>query len=416
MTPITGPSPATAVPDAIVAMPGQTSVQQPATGLRPGGRDGPLPGVRRRGNSNLAPPPGQAPGGGAAGRRRGRRAAPAGQACPRQALPPVPVRGLTRGAMANGRCRCTAAKAPGRAPPRDFHARGRAHHARDDAQTGPGAKYRVHTRHCPWWSARRGRLMASGCARICPGDCRRRRFRRSWRGPSHPSQVAFEAKAASTACSGARVPTVRVGWPGIPGTSSESPGQLPRGRRHARRDGMRGGGSPRRRRGGPHGRRAEPVWARAEAAVLAPWRAAIKRARMIRRLIASRDRAAGENSDANALTSLRPGTCPSGGGGGGTAAVRAGAPAVALPRGGAASEGSATQPMNSGAGGGTAAARAEAPAAAVAAKGGAASEGSATKPMNSDAGGGTAAARAEALPRPLPPKAGRQAKVPGLDP
>ena len=72
----------------------------------------------------------------------------------------------------------------------------------------------------------------------------------------------------------------------------------------------------------------------------------------------------------------RWGVCPGGG------AVRPG---------GAASEGSATQPMNSGAGGGTAATHAEAPAAAVAPKGGAASEGSETQPMNSGAGGGMAA-------------------------
>ena len=93
--------------------------------------------------------------------------------------------------------------------------------------------------------------------------------------------------------------------------------------------------------------------------------------------------------------------------GGGTAAARAEAPAAAVaPKGGAASEGSATQPMNSDAGGGPAAARAEAPAAAVAAKGGAASEDSATQPMNSGAGGGTAGARAEAPAAAVAPKGG----------
>src|SRR5208282_3502973 len=61
MTPITAPSPTTAVPDAIVALPGQAPVQQPATGLRPGGRDGPLRNGNPRGDPSLAPPPGQAP-------------------------------------------------------------------------------------------------------------------------------------------------------------------------------------------------------------------------------------------------------------------------------------------------------------------------------------------------------------------
>jgi len=38
MTPITAPPPTTAVPDSTAALPGQAPVQQPATGLRPGGR------------------------------------------------------------------------------------------------------------------------------------------------------------------------------------------------------------------------------------------------------------------------------------------------------------------------------------------------------------------------------------------
>jgi len=82
MTPITAPSPTTADPDDIVAMPGQASVQQPATGLRPGGRDGPLRNGNPRGNPNLAPPPGQAPG----GRLSGAKVRAAGCAC-RTSLP-----------------------------------------------------------------------------------------------------------------------------------------------------------------------------------------------------------------------------------------------------------------------------------------------------------------------------------------
>src|SRR5208282_699360 len=100
------------------------------------------------------------------------------------------------------------------------------------------------------------------------------------------------------------------------------------------------------------------------------------RARMIKRLMKSPDRSARcAELGQNAMQPRPPGACPGGG------AVRPG---------GAAIEGSETQPMNRGAGGGTAAARAEAPAAAVAPKGKAASEGSETQPMNRGAGGGTA--------------------------
>jgi hypothetical protein len=78
MTPITAKSPTTAAPDAIDALPGQASGQQPATGLRPGGRDGPLRNGNPRGNPHLAP-------------RCGAKARTTGCAC-------------RAPAMANGRC------------------------------------------------------------------------------------------------------------------------------------------------------------------------------------------------------------------------------------------------------------------------------------------------------------------------
>jgi len=175
------------------------------------------------------------------------------------------------------------------------------------------------------------------------------------------------------------------------------------------------------------GWKAELARARAEAAALAPWKAVLKRARMIKRLMTSQDRAAraaipgrgplhglppgtcpgggmvrpgeaaSEGSETQPMMSLPPGACPGGGAGGGTAAAHADAPAAAPARkGGTAGEGSEIRPMNRGAGGGTAGARADVPAAAVARKGGAASEGSEIRPMNRGAGGGAAAARAEA--------------------
>ncbi len=93
MTPITAPSPATAVPDAIVAMPDQAPVQQPATGLRPGGRDGPLRSGHPRGNPSLA--------------LASRCGARTRSGCPCQA-PAV-----------RGKLSCPAGRPPGQAPHRD---------------------------------------------------------------------------------------------------------------------------------------------------------------------------------------------------------------------------------------------------------------------------------------------------------
>jgi hypothetical protein len=176
------------------------------------------------------------------------------------------------------------------------------------------------------------------------------------------------------------------------------------------------------------GRKAELAAAQAEAAALAPWQAALKRARMVKRLMRSQDRAARLAKLGQDAMQPRPSrACPGGGAmrpggaasegsetqpmnrgaGDGTAAARAESPAAALaPKGGAGSEDSETQPMNRGAGGGTAAAHAEAPAAAVAPKGGATSEGFETQPMNRGAGGGTAAA--DAILAALPNRAARR--------
>src|SRR5208283_443239 len=195
------------------------------------------------------------------------------------------------------------------------------------------------------------------------------------------------------------------------------------------------------------GRKAGLARAHAEAAALAPWKAAIARARLIKRVMESQDRAArGAKPGRGPMHGLPPGTCPGGGtvrpdgkagegsdtnsmnrgaggatagvagkdsdtnsmnsgAGGGTAGARAEAPAAAVaPKDGAACEGSDTNSMNSGAGGGTAGARADAPAAAQAPERGAAGEDSDTNSMNSGAGGGTAGARAEAPAAAVAPK------------
>jgi len=176
------------------------------------------------------------------------------------------------------------------------------------------------------------------------------------------------------------------------------------------------------------GWQAELAAARAEAAALAPWQAVLKRARLVKRVMRSQDRAVRRAKPGRGpLHGLPQGACPGGGAvrpggaacedsatkpmnsgaGGGSAGARAEAPAAAVaPRGGVAIEDSAMKPMNSGAGGGAAGARAEAPAAAVVLKGGAANEGSAMKPMNSGAGGGTATA--DAILATLPNRAARR--------
>src|SRR5208337_814780 len=123
MSHITAPSPTTAVPDAIVALPAQAPVPQPATGPRPGGRDGPLRNGNPRGNPHLAP-------------RCGAKARRTGCAC-------------RAPAMANGRCRSHGGKSTG---PRTAEGRARVARANTThgkyAQAGLGAKHRVHARHC----------------------------------------------------------------------------------------------------------------------------------------------------------------------------------------------------------------------------------------------------------------------------
>ena len=188
----------------------------------------------------------------------------------------------------------------------------------------------------------------------------------------------------------------------VPDAIVAIPGQVPckAGRGKAGRDarGRFAAAPPRKLRE----RQGERVLARAEAAALAPWKAALARARMIKRVMKSQDRAVrGAKLGPDPLHGLPPGTGPGGG--------------MVRPD-GAACESSDTNSMNCGAGGGTAGARAEAPAAAVAPKDGTACEGSDINSMNSGAGGGTAGRVPRHLPRPLPPRTGRPAKVPTQTP
>jgi hypothetical protein len=222
------------------------------------------------------------------------------------------------------------------------------------------------------------------------------------------------------------------------------PGQAPvqqpaTGPRPGGRDGPLRNGNPRGRFAatappGLRGRQSELARPHAEAAALAPWKAALVRARMIKRLMKSPDRSARcAELGQNAMQPRPPGACPGGGtvrpGGAadegsdansmdsGAGGGRAGAPAAAVAsKAGAACEGSDMNSLNSGAGGVTAGAGAEAPAADVASRDGAAREGSDRISMNSGAGGGTAGGVPRHLPRPLPPGTGWPAKVPTWTP
>jgi hypothetical protein len=432
MTPITAPSLTTAVPDAIVASPGQAPVQR---------RDGPLRNDNPRGNPNLAP-------------RCGAKARTTGCACQAPA-------------MANGRCRSHGGKSTGPRTPEGRASVARAHTAHGQyAQAGFGAELRVATRQ----------------ARVLM-----RRIRVTQAAYRHLRWLprALAARLQADAAPELRAP-VHYLWL-LDKPVAETPGSSARGHAAGPTAAGRAPGKPRRDARGRfaappppvlRGRKAELARAHAEAAALAPWKAALARARMIKRLMKSQDQAArraelgrdavqrplpgscpgggagafsaalapeggaagedsdtnsmnrgagggtaaaradapatalapkggaaSEGSDTNSMMSLPPGTCPGGGAGGGTAATRAEAPAAALaPKDAAAGEDSDMNSMNRGAGGGTAAARADAPAAALAPKGGAASEGSDTNSMNRGAGGGTAGARAEAPAAALAPR------------
>ena len=255
MTAITAQPATTAVPDAIDATPGQAPVQQPATGrpcptrachrwalppgacpggcpggalvpgVGPGGRDGPLRSGNPRGNPHLAP-------------RCGAKARRTGCAC-RASLPAVGLapgrlsRGLTRGAMANGRCRSHGGKSTGPRTPEGLASVARAHttHGLYGASGAPRRaeqRYRrtllVRSRLLAKATRLQAHLRPEMAARLEQGPPEL-----AW--PKHPSQVAFEAKAASTGCSVSAGGGVagRGGWPADP------------------RD-KRAGGSPRRRR------------------------------------------------------------------------------------------------------------------------------------------------------------------------
>src|SRR5208282_6011793 len=118
---------------ATVALPGQAPVPQPATGLRPGGRDGPLRNGNPRGNPNLAP-------------RCGAKVRATGCAC-------------RAPAMANGRCRCHGGKSTGPRTPEGRASVARAHTTQGKyTQAALGTQHWVHDRYCVV-TARRSRLM-----------------------------------------------------------------------------------------------------------------------------------------------------------------------------------------------------------------------------------------------------------------
>jgi hypothetical protein len=291
MTPITAPPATTAVPDAIVAMPGHAPVQR---------RDGPLRNGNPRGNPRLAP-------------RCGAKARTTGCACQAPA-------------MANGRCRSHGGKSTGPRTPEGRASVAAANTTHGNyAQAGLGAELRVHTRHCSV-VARRIRLAqaAEHHLRWLP----RALAERVWayevtelRAPVHYSQ--FQDAPVPPGSS-------------APGQAACKSGRDARGRFAALPPPVL------------RGRKAELARAHAEAAALAPWKAALTRARMIKRLMKSQDRAArGAKPGRGPLHGRPPGTGPGGG--------------TVRPD-GKAGENSDTNPMNSGAGGGTAGARAEAPA------------------------------------------------------
>src|SRR5208282_1373139 len=240
MTPITAPSPTTAVPDANVAMPGQAPVQR---------RDGPLRNGNPRGNPSLAP-------------RCGAKARTTGCAC-------------RAPAMANGRCRSHGGKSTG---PRTAEGRAsvaRAHTTHGKyAQAGLGAKHRVHTRYC-MVMARRNRLAQALTRHL------------RWLPRALAERVwAYDVPEL-------RAPA-RCSWlpdnPVSPGSSAAGQGACKAGR-------------------DARGRFAAPP-----PPVLAPWKAVLKRARMIKRLVKSQDRAARPAKlGRGPLHGLPPGNCPGGG-------------------------------------------------------------------------------------------------------
>jgi len=427
MTPITAPPPATAVPDAIVAPLGQAPVQQPATGLRQGGRDGPLRNGNPRGNPHLAP-------------RCGAKVRTTGCSC-------------RAPAMANGRCRSHGGKSTG---PRTAEGRARVATANTThgnyAQAGHGAKLRVAERQGRVL-ARRMRLMAAAyrnlrwlpralAARVQADEVPELRATVNyvWLLDELAAEAAGSSAPGQAQVGQAQVGQAQVGQ-ALVGQALCKAGRDARGRFAAAPPPVL------------HGRKAELARAHAEAAALAPWKAGIARARMAKRVMKSQDRAARlakpGRGKLHGLPTLEPatghltrwGTRPGGGtvrpngapfegsdrksmnsgAGGGPTRVRAEARAVLAPPAaltraaalvhgrGAPFEGSDRNSLNSGAGGGTAGSRADAPvvlapsaalirAAALAHGRGAPFEGSDRNSLNSGAGGGPAGLRADAPP------------------
>ncbi len=255
MNPIT----ATAATAAIVAMGGTDLLHSSppavcAAGLegapvaRPGPGANPVPGVRRRGEPNLAPPPGQSPG----GRFSGAKARTTGCAC-RASLPA----GLTRGAMANGRCRMHGGASTW---PRTAEGFTRLAAAR--------------TTHGKYGAAKRAEQRYVGTLtvrmRVLTAVVRLQRF----------LTPALAARLTPVPAELSRpVPPTERGEMGIPDRTPcnlQPSGGAPAGAERGRRA---KGPRP------PRGQAAERAAARTERAALAPWRVGIARARLVKRVV-----------------------------------------------------------------------------------------------------------------------------------
>jgi hypothetical protein len=285
MQPITAPAPCpVTVPAPIVAAPGKARMQR---------RDGPLRSGRPRGNPNQAP-------------RCGAKARTTGLAC-------------RAPAMANGRCRMHGGRSTGPRTPEGLAglAAARTTHGLY-AQAGPDAEIRAEIRHARV-VGRRSRLTAAALAHL------------PWLPP------ALAARLRADAATELHAPMYYARLPGAPVAETAEanagahatgcvppPGHGPGMRRDAR---GRFAPAPRR---AVRGRKAEQARARAEAAALAPWKAAIARARMSKRLTMDQDRAARlAKLGHNPMQRLPPGTGPAGGTVRPDAAVDAGLGSVA---------------------------------------------------------------------------------------
>jgi hypothetical protein len=310
MPPISAPCP-TAGPDANAATPEPAPIQRPATpgpatlhldplGPPPGARNGPLRSGNPRGNPNLAP-------------RCGARAKRTGCAC-------------RAPAMANGRCRMHGGKSTGPRTPEGLAriAAARTTHGAY-AQTGHDGELRASSQrggillrrlrlkvavlnHLPW-------LPAVFVARFRADDTPELNA-----VPMHRTSLGYAPVAATP---GSSVP------PGQDARWQALVGHAPCNRRRDARGRFARAPQPVLR-----GRKAELAQARAEVAALAPWKAAVARARKIKRLMRLRERAALlGNRGQDPVKRLPEGACAGGGSAAGAgeseASVSAGLPACA---------------------------------------------------------------------------------------